>query len=422
MSTPTAFAEWLTEMAAKYGKTPEPIPENAVCSNEPVRPSEMISGSSGVQYSYGDNTNETAAEGQDFGTGSRENAEANDHNQAGGAYNGEGSHPMQSPSLTAGGFVFRYGIGFLCGNYKSWNDLKDVSDYGKPKSAYLSAFKGMDKSHQYKDPVSADILKKIAEWVKVLSDDLQDCGNGELVVSFQGHGANGSFYGVDEVEIKASQLLSLAKQAEASRVSITYVMDACFSGAAVPAFQDHAGDRIDGAIEENVAGAGQVCSEENEANAEILRTWMAHARSLIQFSGAVSTLGDKLHATVSSLKSSITKANIDAALKLNDEIIALIAAMETQFLHNKDVGSTPEMNLDGIETAFADVLTFLRGIAAKPTSDPAFWGQAVLGMLGLSKTGPLDLKAWPAAIGKFQDKISDGANHIIKLAETAAQG
>ena len=50
---------------------PKPARGKPSADNPEVRPSEMISGASGVQYSTGENSEETAAQGTDFAIGSR---------------------------------------------------------------------------------------------------------------------------------------------------------------------------------------------------------------------------------------------------------------------------------------------------------------------------------------------------------------
>jgi predicted GNAT family acetyltransferase len=365
-----------------------------------VRPSEIVAGASGVQYSYGENTAQTDEDGGDFAEGSRKNAEANDHSKAYSGYN-DGSNPMQSPNLAKpGGFAVRYGIGFLCSKYpKGWNNLEDIAEYSKPNSKFLKAFAGMTKSQQYKNPTKGQVLAEIPKWAGALAKALPPGGQGELVVTFQGHGAHGSFYASDGGEITASQMLNLAKQGEKLRVSTTYVMDACFSGGAVPQFQDHAADFVDKKVDQNVEGKGQVCSEDNHRNAEQLRDQMAHAQELIQFSSTIAQHGDKLNALIQTIEANETTAAWDAAMAENSAIIKLIQAEKVQFGTNMDFGNDPRMQLEKIASAFDTVLSTLNAI--KPYTS-------------------FDYTQWTGSIGKFQDQISDGGNRIIKLIQQQA--
>lgn len=360
-----------------------------------VRPSEIIAGASGVQYSYGENTGQATAEAGDFADSSRTNATENDHSQAYSGYR-DGSNPMQSPSMgSSRDFALRYGIGFLCSTYpKGWGNLADIADYSKPNSAYLRAFAGLVKSKQYKNPTRSQVLAGIGQWVQTLSRALPAGGQGELVVSFQGHGAHGSFYASDGKEITASQMLGIAKAAEKSRVSITFVLDACFSGGAVPEFQDHAADAVDGQITENVEGAGQVCSEDNHRRAEELRDQMAHARELFLFSRAVARHGDTLNGLIQKIESQNTVAAWDAAMAENRAIIQLAQSMQNQFHTNMHFGSNPQMKLEQIDRAFDAVLAYLNGVQPQTC---------------------FDYTQWTGAIGKFHDQISDGANRIVRI-------
>ena len=394
-----SFTDWLGGVAEQFGFTSSASAETSssetgteVC--EDVRPPEMVSGASGTQYSTGENTYQGMEEGGDFAEEARENAEENDHSDVYSMYE-DGANPMQSPNLgKSSDFALRYGVGFLCADYQGGGDLPDIAELSKPKSAYLAAFKGMDKTKQYKDPTSGQIVAGIQKWVKLLAKDLKGCGQGELVVSFQGHGENGNIYGVDYKQISSSKLLSIAKAATKSRVSITYMLDACFSGNAVPGFQDNAADHVDDRIDRDAEGAGNVSSEANHAHAEALRDQMAHARYLIQVSAEVGTLGDKLSTCTDAIEQNNDEASWNAAIALNKQIIAKIKALQTQFLHNMDFGSTSEMRLGDIESAFTKTLGYLNGI--EPFTC-------------------FDYNEWTGAVGNFQDTVSNGANRIIKL-------
>lgn len=397
------LSKWISDVGAKHGFTSSSDGEAEVC--EPVRPSEVITGSASSQYSYGDVTDETAAEGQTIVEGTRENAQTDDNDDAGQGYT-DGSNPMQSPNMP-GNFAKRYGIGFLCFNYNTWNDLTEVQGYQSPTSTYQAAFRGMDKTKQFNDPTSAQIVKGIQDWTKKLADDLDGCGAGELVVSFQGHGQGGNIYGVDERAISPSNMMQLARAAEARNVSITYILDACETGGAVTQFQDHAADRTDQNIDAT-EGAGQVCSEENTATAERLRDMMAHARELIMLAEGVGRHGsDMVQATMS--VQAAERAGNDAQIvtawnqvtALNTRIVSDVRAMQNQFETNMDFGNDPEMQLSVIERAFSTVLAALGRVAPQSGFD-------------------LD-NDWCAPVGAFQDTVSDGANRIITLCNNRAR-
>lgn len=387
MSNEAATA-WLETIVKKHGL------EKDVTDAKDVRPSEVISGSSGVQYSYGENTYEGAAEGGDFADKARENAATNDHDSVGTGYK-EGSNPMQSANLGDGNFVLRYGIGFLCWDYpKKSSDLADIRDkLATPTNAYKKGFKGMHRTKQYVNPKGGEILSKIAAWIKVLNADLKGAGTGELVVSFQGHGDGGSIFGVDWKEIKTSDMLALAKAAESKSVSITYMLDACFTGNAVPDFQDHASDSVDKKIDK-AEGAGNVCSEENTARANALRDEMAHARELILFSKALGAHGKTLFRLISDIESKNDIPSWDAAMNHNTAIINECEAILTQFKHNFNIAARPEMKLENISQALEHLIRYLNSIEPQTC---------------------FEYSDWTGAIGKCQDKISDGANLIIKL-------
>ncbi len=342
------------------------------------------------RYSTGENTDQADNSGKDFADGSRDAAQADQHDPAFGE---SGSNAMQSPDLANGKFALRYGIGFLCDTYPAgWNNLADIAEYSKPNSAYLKAFGGMNKTQQYKNPKKADIVQQVSAWIATLGKDLPSSGQGELVMSFQGHGAHGSFFASDGGELKTAELMGMAKQAEAARVSLTIVMDACFSGGAVPDFQDHSADAVDKAVDKNVEGKGQVSSVENHANAEHLRDQMAHARELIRDSAAIAGHGDTLNGLIQQIEATNTTNDWDAAMAENTRIVKLIRQMQAQFETNMNFGNIQQDLLNQIDGSFTTALNFLGGI--KPFTS-------------------FDYNTWTGAIGHFQDQVSDSANKII---------
>lgn len=363
---------------------------------EPVRLSEIIAGSSGVQPSHGDSTNQTAAEGETFVEGSR--AKAADATLR--------DSPMQSANLAGlGSFKLRYAIGFLCSDYSAvankFPNLSDVAGYSKPNSKYLRTFNGMDRTQQYVNPKAPEILPAIREWVGKLAKELPKPGQGELVVSFQGHGEHGSFYACDGGEITKSDMLALARQAEKSRVSLTYVLDACYAGAAVADFQEHQAEAVEDRIDEFVEGEGLMSSEANHARAEVARRQMAHAKELIAFSGSISGHADTIEHALGRLEKHKTAANFAAVIKENTELIKLIRDMQKQFRDNLESETDPKMKLDAIRKAFNEVLAYLEAIPPR---------------------GPFNPPVWARTLGKFQDTISDGANRILRLLDAQARG
>jgi hypothetical protein len=155
---------------------------------------------------------------------------------------------------------------------------------------------------------------------------------------------------------------------------------------------------VDEGITNNVEGAGQVCSEENTANANALRDQLTHARALIQFSELVGGHGDELHVIVSRIAANNRIQDWDAAMVVNQKLIDEITAMRNQFLHNMDFSSTPEMNLKAVTAAFDTVLAKLN--AVEPNTS-------------------FDYSAWTGSVGKFHDQISDAANRVITAVNAA---
>jgi len=102
----------------------------------------------------------------------------------------------------------RYGIGFLCSTYPpDWNSLDDIAEYSKPNSKFLKAFQGMSKTsnirtrRKTRSCCNSQVAGTLA---KALKADEQ----GELVVTFQGHGAHGSFFASDAGELTTAEMLA----------------------------------------------------------------------------------------------------------------------------------------------------------------------------------------------------------------------
>ena len=219
------------------------------------------------------------------------------------------------------------------------------------------------------------------------------------MVTFQGHGAHGSFYASDGQELTTAELMGMARGAESQRVSLTIVMDACFSGGAVPAFQDHAADSVDHRVDQHVEGAGNQSSEANHAAAELMRDEMAQARELILFSAAVARHGDTLNGLNQGFQAPGTPQFWQQVTAENTAVATMVRQMQAQFRTNMNFDHAPQALHDAILAAFQSISTFLA--AFNPTTKA-------------------DLDNWMAAIGRFEDTIGDSANRIITALQTAS--
>jgi hypothetical protein len=354
-----------------------------------VRPAEVIAGASGVQYTAGEVTNRTALEGGDYASGARANATENDHRGVATPYSG-GTNPMQSANL-GGAFAVRHGVGFLCVRYTGkFSSLEDIAEYAKPNSAYLRAFKGLDRSEQYRDPKSADILARLKEWIALTAKATPAGHQSELVVSFQGHGMNGSIYGVDEVEITASKLIGFARAAAKARVSLTLVLDGCFTGNAVAAFQDDAADLV-----ERLAEAGQ------GARASAIRQALSFARELTHFSRAVG--GHGLEITRAAARAQRKSEEVSAWELIhatNARLAKDTRAMDEQWAAHRAGAEDLGLPADAVDAALRDIRTALAARGEGMSFDP---------------------EAWVVEIGRFQDRVSDAANAFLRAAADCAR-
>ena len=360
----------------------------------------MVAGAAGPQDSTGDLTNQASAQGIDITEGTRQ-----------GAQTPIGSNPMQSPELgQQGGFALRYGVGFLCINYTTMPRLSDIQGYAQPTSTYRRAFQGMNRSEQYTDPRSSVIRTKITDWTSQIARALPPGRAGELVVSFQGHGQNGGIFGVDGVLITTAELTGFANQAERQRVSITYILDSCGSGNAVPAFQERTTNQVQGQVG-NVEGRGNQSSEENHAAAAAVQEQLTAVRELIAMNRHLGSFEDALvrvdqNATATGGVANL--ANWREGVQLNRTILTHVRQMRAYVDANLRPNARPEM---GVPAVMGEMERLIHTLEAIPANVPP-----------ASPAGPLwDTNAWRNAVGRLQDHVSDSANRMIETLNRQTQ-
>lgn len=377
-------------------------------SAEPTATSEVISGASGAMYSQGNLTETTAALGEDFGKGARENAYFNITGDQGGELGAQGSAPMQSPRLKSGrSFARRHGLGFLCWDYgkSGMSNLADVKEYKTPGSAYLKAFEGMDRSRQIENPTSQEMVDHMINGIKELAAyTIGSPGHGEewceLVVSFQGHGGNGIVYGVDGGKLKPAILGQLADMAEKRQVSLTLVLDGCFTGQAVEVFQNRVADAADTCV-----AAAEAAGAPAEKTAEWKRK-MAVARRMIKFVRVFSKFVDQMRDVESAMGSSkaITlpspAAAVERAARTQQDAVKLLSAMVDLLEPELATPIPGGPDLQALTAAFA---AKIKRCQAPPP-----------------KTR-LEFDDWMGEIGHLQDRVSDTANLLLEAVDREAR-
>jgi hypothetical protein len=377
-------------------------------SAAPTATSEVISGASGAMYSQGNLTETTAGLGEDFGTGARENAYFNITGDQGGELGARGSAPMQSPRLKSGRtFTRRHGLGFLCWDYSKsgMNNLADVKDYKTPGSAYLKAFQGLDRSRQIENPTSQEMVDHMVNAIKELaayafttpgrSDEW-----GELVVSFQGHGGDGIIYGVDGTRLKPAILVQLADLAEKRQVSLTLVLDGCFTGQAVEPFQNRVADQADACVAAaEAAGASAAKTAEWKRKMALARRMIKYSRVFSKF---VSQMLDVESAmgTLKGMRLPAPAAAVERAARTQQDAVKLLSAM-VDLLEPELATPVPGgPDLQALVAAF--------GAKIKRSQAPA------------PKTR-LAFDDWMGEIGHLQDRVSDTANLLLESVDREAR-
>jgi hypothetical protein len=377
-------------------------------SAAPTATSEVISGASGLMYSQGNLTETTAGLGEDFGKGVRENAYFNITGDQNGELGTRGSAPMQSPRLKSGRtFARRHGLGFLCWDYSKsgMNNLADVKEYQTPGSAYLKAFNGMDKTKQIENPTSQEMVDHMLHAIKDLAAyGMGTPGHseewGELVVSFQGHGGNGIIYGVDGNKLKPSILAQLADAAEKRQVSLTLVLDGCFTGQAVEVFQNRVADAADTCVA--AAEAAGAAPEK----AALWKRKMAMARRMIKFSRVFSKFSDQLRDVESAMKNPkgvdqpSPAHGVERAARAMADAVLLLSAMRDQLAPELATPMPGGPDLQSLCLAFEAKIRVCQ--APPPKTEKAY-------------------RSWMGEIGHMRDRVSDTANLLLEAVDREAR-
>jgi hypothetical protein len=214
---------------------------------------------------------------------------------------------------------------------------------------------------------------------------------GELVVSFQGHGFNGSIFGVDGGEIGSSKLLGIARAAAKARVSVTYVLDGCFTGNAVAGFQEDAA-----AVVERRADKSGGKKEFVKAVKDVV----AFARELVNFSKAVGARSVDMAKAVAKVNHEDTMPAWERLAEINAVLARDTASMSAQWKTNRGVAESLGLDPKAVDAALS---TFASELAARGP--------------GMS----FEPEAWVERVGAFQDAVSDAANGLIEEAAAAVK-
>jgi hypothetical protein len=128
-------------------------------------------------------------------------------------------------------YAKRWAVNLFAADYQGRSDLPDVSDLmrrGSPFQRSLAA--EFTRVIPVRNPTASEMQSQIFDAIHDLWLSLEENQIGELVITFSGHGGNGSISGVDWEELSPQDLSNMAEMARDFNIHVIYVLDTCRAG------------------------------------------------------------------------------------------------------------------------------------------------------------------------------------------------
>ncbi|MGD8856445.1 MAG: hypothetical protein PVG33_08975 [Chloroflexota bacterium] len=183
-----------------------------------------------------------------------------------------GPRATQGPRQEAeGGYGQRWSLNLLAADFESGSDLMDIADLARARSDFQQSQLGeFDRVLPVAlNPAASEMSSRIRSAVMALWDALESGQNGELVVTYVGHGNRGAIFGVDGEVLSPADLIELSQFAADLDVHILYILDTCRAGNLVSWSQGEAMERAGERIEELPADR-QATAEDQLGAARVL--------------------------------------------------------------------------------------------------------------------------------------------------------
>lgn len=143
-----------------------------------------------------------------------------------------GPRATQSPQLQPSTpYALRWAVNLFAADYQGRSDLPDVSALTRRGSPFQQSLAAeFNRVIAVRNPTAGEIRSQIFNATHDLWLALGEGQIGELVITFSGHGGNGSISGVDWQDISPQDLHDMAELARDHKIHIVYILDTCRAG------------------------------------------------------------------------------------------------------------------------------------------------------------------------------------------------
>lgn len=126
----------------------------------------------------------------------------------------------------------RWVMNLFAADYQTWSDLPEIMALLRRGSPFQRAIaeESFDQTIAVTNPTASVIETRLYDTIHNLWLSLDEGQIGELVVSFSGHGGNGTINGVDGGDVTAADLTRIANFAGDFNIHVVYILDTCRAG------------------------------------------------------------------------------------------------------------------------------------------------------------------------------------------------
>lgn len=131
-----------------------------------------------------------------------------------------------------GGYALRWSVNLFASDYpRTRSDLPDVARIARRGSPFRRSLDAeFGRTIPVTNPTARQIESAIFDATLAMWTALEPGTNGEIVVTYSGHGGNGIITGVDWVDVGPGKLRDAARLAADHNVHLVFVLDTCRAG------------------------------------------------------------------------------------------------------------------------------------------------------------------------------------------------
>lgn len=185
-------------------------------------------------------------------------------------------------------YAHRWSVNLYAWDYPDGRTDLDLTETLRARSPFQRALQEeFERVIPVENPTAAGMYSAVFDAIMGLSQTIEPNQTAELIVTFSGHGRNGTLFGVDWSEMGTDQLQSLANVAQDFRVHLVYILDTCRAGIVASVAQDSLAEDIS----EHAEGLPAERRAQIEQQLGIARQL---GNLLAQISGITISIGDTL--------------------------------------------------------------------------------------------------------------------------------